>query len=112
MAGRWVYAVAQCFKVTYLLREFVHYVRRNNLMSYRTTATTHPQHVVPRIAKANSRFSRNCPGLLASLGIAALLLGSAPALAQSLGNAQPFAILGFSAVNANGSGSIINGDVG
>ena len=50
--------------------------------------------------------------LLASLGFAALLLVSAPALAQVLGDAQSFAILGGSAVNANGTGSLINGDVG
>jgi type VI secretion system secreted protein VgrG len=50
--------------------------------------------------------------LLASVGFAALLLVSAPALAQSLGAAESFAILGGSAVNANGTGSVINGDVG
>ena len=50
--------------------------------------------------------------LLASVGFAALLLVSAPALAQVLGDAQSFAILGGSAVNANGTGSLIDGDVG
>jgi hypothetical protein len=50
--------------------------------------------------------------LLASVGFAALLLVSAPALAQVLGDAYSFAILGGSAVNANGTGSLIDGDVG
>ncbi len=37
---------------------------------------------------------------------------SAPAKAQVLGAAQSFAVLGGSAVNATGVGSIVNGDVG
>jgi Ice-binding-like/IPTL-CTERM motif len=81
-------------------------------MNAQTTSNTRSQHVVPRVAKSDSRLSRNHPGLLASLGLAALLLVSAPALAQSLGAAQSFAILGGSGVNANGTGSVINGDVG
>src|SRR6202171_2642990 len=59
-----------------------------------------------------SKFGQNYSGLLASAGFAALLLVCAPALAQSLGAAQSFAILGGSAVNANGTGSLVNGDVG
>lgn len=50
--------------------------------------------------------------VLESFGFIALLLVSAPAPAQLLGAAQSFAILGGSGVNANGTGSIINGDVG
>jgi Ice-binding-like/Putative Ig domain/IPTL-CTERM motif len=81
-------------------------------MNAQSASTTRSQHLVPRVAEAHSRLSRNYPGLLASLGFVALLLVSVPALAQLLGNAQSFAILGGSAVNANGSGSSVNGDVG
>lgn len=81
-------------------------------MSAKTAFTTQFEHVPPCVAATDSRFSRNYPGLLASLGFAALLLVSAAALAQSLGAAQSFAILGGSAVNANGTGSSVNGDVG
>jgi hypothetical protein len=70
-----------------------------------------PHGVLPA-AEASSGLWRNYPGFLATLGFAALLLVSAPALAQSLGAAQSFAILGGSAVNANGTGSLVNGDVG
>jgi type VI secretion system secreted protein VgrG len=48
----------------------------------------------------------------ARLGLLAISLISAPALAQTLGAAQSFAVLGGSAVNANGATSSVNGDVG
>ncbi len=75
------------------------------------TVTTHSKHPAPRVA-AYSRLTRKYPGLLASAGFAAFALISAPALAQSVGAAQSFAILGGSSVNANGPLSTINGDVG
>jgi Ice-binding-like/IPTL-CTERM motif len=50
--------------------------------------------------------------LVAGIGFAALLYGASPASAQVLGGAQSFAVLGGSAVAANGSGGHINGDVG
>jgi uncharacterized repeat protein (TIGR01451 family) len=50
--------------------------------------------------------------LAASAGLAALLCGSSPAWAQAVGNAQSFAIMGGTAVTANGIGSLITGDVG
>lgn len=81
-------------------------------MSYQTSITTQSEHVTARVAKAHSRLSRNYPGLLASLGFAAFLLVSAPALAQVLGNAQSFAVLGGSSVSFNGSGNVMTGDVG
>ena len=81
-------------------------------MNAQTASSTQSRHVMPCVAEADSRVGRNYPGLLASLGFAAFLLVSAPALAQTLGAAQSFAILGGTAVNANGTGSVINGDVG
>lgn len=45
-------------------------------------------------------------------GFAALLLSAAPAHAQSVGAAASFAIVGGSAVAANGTGSVVDGDVG
>ena len=50
--------------------------------------------------------------LLASLGFAALPLVSAPALAQNVGAAQSFAILGGTAVTVTAPANTINGDVG
>ena len=41
----------------------------------------------------------------------ALLCGSSTALAQTVGNAQTFAIVG-EAIHANGSGSTIDGNIG
>lgn len=52
--------------------------------------------------------------LMAIVGLAALfaLARPYPAWAQTVGNAQSFAIVGGQGVNANGSGSVVNGDVG
>jgi hypothetical protein len=50
--------------------------------------------------------------LAASAGLAALLCGSSPAWAQAVGSAQSFAVMGGTAVTANGIGSLITGDVG
>ena len=66
----------------------------------------------PPTAETSSGLGRNYPGFLATLGFAAFVFVSPPILAQSLGAAQSFAILGGSAVNANGTGSLVNGDVG
>src|SRR5450631_1108486 len=54
---------------------------RNFAMKARTASTTQARHVVRCVAAAESRFSRNHAGLMASLGFAAFLLVSAPALA-------------------------------
>src|ERR1035437_4233567 len=88
-------------------------------MSYRTTSTTQSGHVTTRVARTNSRFSRNYSGLLASLGFAAFLLVSAPALAAvatppNLGTAGSYAVL---SATPSGGGAVtctrthISGDV-
>src|ERR1035437_9235043 len=71
-------------------------------MSYRTTSTTQSGYVTNRIARTNSRFSRNYSGLLASLGFASFLLVSAPALAAtapSLGSESTYGIVSSTYTN-------------
>ncbi len=80
-------------------------------MSAQTTFTP-PRHVVPRIAEADSSFIRNHAGLLASLGFAALLLASAPVLAQVLGTASDFAVLGATPSVTNTGPTIVSGNIG
>ena len=86
-------------------------------MSAQTASTTQARHVVPRVAEARSRFSRNCPGLLASAGFAAFLLVSAPALAATappLGSTSTYAIVSTTFTNGPnvGAQTAINGTVG
>lgn len=81
-------------------------------MSDPTSSTPQSKPIAPRIAKTDSKLNRIYRGLLTSLGIAGAFLISAPALAQTVGAAQSFAILGGTAVTANGTGSVIDGDVG
>ena len=50
--------------------------------------------------------------VLSGAGFAALLCGSSPAWAQTVGNAQSFAVMGGTGVSANGGVSTITGDVG
>ena len=50
--------------------------------------------------------------VLTMVGFAALLYDPSPVSAQSVGQAASFAIVGGQGVNANGSGSSVNGDVG
>lgn len=75
-------------------------------------ATSSCPHVWVAVTGVGSRLRRTCPRLLASLGVAGFLLVSASAQAQTLGAAQSFAILGGTAVTANGAPSSVNGDVG
>jgi hypothetical protein len=67
---------------------------------------------VSRLRKARFDMNGRYWSLVTSVTFGALLLGSSPGLAQSLGSTQRFAILGGSAVNANGTGSVVNGEVG
>ena len=75
-------------------------------------ATTPCPHVSVAVTGVGSRLRPTCSRLLASLGVAGFLLVSASAQAQTLGAAQSFAILGGTAVTANGAPSSVNGDVG
>ncbi|MGC2457549.1 MAG: IPTL-CTERM sorting domain-containing protein [Gallionellaceae bacterium] len=82
-------------------------------MNAQSALTTQSRHGVPRVAQADSRFSRIYRGLLASLGVAFLLV-SAPAMAATappLGLVQQFGVLGAAGVTAAGIATI-NGDVG
>jgi hypothetical protein len=55
---------------------------------------------------------RNSRGVAVAIGFAVLLFGPSRALAQTLGSAQSFAVVGGSAVTAAGVGTVITGDVG
>ena len=57
-------------------------------------------------------MTRRHVALGAATGLIALLHGASLASAQTVGAASSFAIVGGSAVSANGTGSIVNGDVG
>ena len=81
-------------------------------MNIQTASTTQSPHVAVAVARAGSRLSRLCAGLLTSLGVAGFLLVSASAQAQVVGAARSFAILGGTAVTAAPPLSTINGDVG
>ena len=82
-------------------------------MNAQTASITHSQHVVPRVMEAAPRFSRNYPGLLASLGFVALACVVSPAWGQnvSLGTAANFGVLAGSAVTNTGP-TVVTGNVG
>ena len=85
-------------------------------MNAQSASTTQSQHLVPRVAEADSRFSRNYSGLLGSLGFAVLLLASAPALAATaptngLGSEATYGIVSGTYTNTV-SGTTINGTSG
>ncbi len=50
--------------------------------------------------------------LLLSVGLASIVLAPTRAIAQALGAAETFAILAHSTATAEGTGSVVNGDVG
>ena len=57
-------------------------------------------------------MQRHCFSLVAIVGFAALLCGPPAALAQSLGSAESYAVLGGSSVSVAGGGATVTGDVG
>jgi hypothetical protein len=82
-------------------------------MNAQIASITQSQHVVTRVAEADSRSRRNYLGLLASLGFAALACVVSPAWAQniSLGTAANFGVLAGSAVTNTGP-TVVTGNVG
>lgn len=81
-------------------------------MNSQTDQTTNARHLSPGFAHAGLGLRRKFSGLLAGFGFAAAFLASAPALAQNVGAAQSYAILGGTAVTVGGAGATINGDLG
>ena len=57
-------------------------------------------------------MQRHCFSLVAIVGFAALVCGPPTALAQSLGSAESYAVLGGSSVSVGGGGATVTGDVG
>ena len=78
------------------------------------TAAIQYQQTESRFVKVASKFNRkNIPGLLARLGIAALVLTSLPVLAQtapSLGSEAPFGVVSSTFTNT-AAGTTINGNL-
>src|SRR5450631_3676726 len=95
----------------------IHSLRRNYAMNAQTTSTTQSQRVAPRVAEADFRFSRNYPGLLASLVFVALLSlaqsdGAFAATAPPLGATSTYGVVSTTFTNANTAPqTIINGKV-
>lgn len=84
-------------------------------MNAQPASALQSQQVLRRVAKIDSKSSRNYPGLLASLGFVALACVLSPAWAQnvsvSLGTAGNFGVLAGSAVTNTGP-TAVTGNVG
>lgn len=86
-------------------------------MNAQNASSIQSQHVVPRVAEADSKFGRAYPGLLAGLGFVALLLlaqtdAALAASAPSLGSTSTYGVVSSTFTNSNTSPqTIINGDV-
>jgi hypothetical protein len=81
-----------------------------NAMNAQIASTTKSQHVVARGAKADSRFSRNYPGLLASVGFVAVLSlaqsdAALAATAPGLGSDSTYAIVSSTYTNSLNAGT-------
>lgn len=81
-------------------------------MRAKTVCINQPQPFQARSSKADSAPCRSSSRLLAGLGFAALLLASAPALAQVLGTASNFGVLAGTAGVTNTGSTVVNGSVG
>lgn len=89
---------------------------KGHAMNAQNSHVTQYQCVAPRVAQAITSFSRSYRGLLASMGCAALLLVSAPALAAtapSLGTASTYGIAASTFTNIGNTAPLtrITGDV-
>lgn len=89
---------------------------KGHAMNAQNSHVTQYQCVAPRVTQANASFSRSYRGLLASMGCAALLLISAPALAAtapSLGTASTYGIAASTFTNIGNTAPLtrITGDV-
>jgi hypothetical protein len=83
-------------------------------LNTQTTFATQSRHVVRRAAEADVRCGRICSALLASVGFAAFLLVSAPALAATalnLNTATTFGIVAGSTFTNTAAGTTVNGDI-
>ena len=80
----------------------------NNHIDY----TVRSARVAPRIADVCSGLRRNRAGLLANLGFTAFLLSSSPVMAQVLGTASNFAVLGATPNVTNTGPTVVTGSVG
>jgi hypothetical protein len=84
-------------------------------MNAQTTSVTRSQHVAPHVTEADSRFSRNYPGLLASAGFVALLSlaqvdAALAATAPNLGSTSTYGVVSSTFTNSNTAPqTIING---
>lgn len=84
-------------------------------MNAQTASATQSRHVVPRVAEADSRLSRNHSGLLASLGFIVLLCVPSTMWAQvapPLGAASSFAVLSATPDVTNTGPTVVTGDLG
>jgi hypothetical protein len=100
--------------LSYLVSEIL--LRGDNSMNAQTASATPSRHVVPRVAEADSRLSRNHSGLLASLGFVVLLCVPsttwAQAVAPPLGAASSFAVLSATPDVTNTGPTVVTGDLG
>jgi Ice-binding-like/IPTL-CTERM motif len=86
-------------------------------MNAQTASTTQLRHVVPRLAEANSRPSRNNPGWLAGVGFFVFVClapseAAIAATAPNLGLTSTYGVVSDTLTNSNTSPqTIINGDV-
>ena len=86
-------------------------------MNTHVALTTQSLYTVPCVARANSRFRRSYPGVLANLGFVTLLTltqfeAASAATAPNLGTTSTYGVVSMTYTNSNTSPqTIINGDV-